>query len=381
MGSRREVKGWLTASQYLIIAGCWLLFGLFNASRLRVVVPDITWEFALLYGLPDGLLWAALTPIPVALARRFPLPAPRTWRNMAIHLVAGVVVAVAHTQIDALLGSLREIFVTGEWIFGHLARKLLVNAFHLNFLIYMLIAGIAMYFGRLRSLRAGERRAARLHNQLIEARLAALRAQTRPHFLFNTLHTVGALIERDAVTGRRILRQLGELLRASLATDGEREIPLAREIELTRAYLGIEQARLGDRLSVVIDVEDDALDSRIPALLLQPLVENSIRHGIARLTGPGSVTITGRRHGDRLVVRIRDSGPGDTGASPGTGIGLASVRERLRAHYGDSDGDGDNFDLEIERTAGFTVTLSIPHRPAGANADADAESSPERRAS
>lgn len=346
-------------ARYLAIMACWLLLGLFSASRLRIIVPDMTWGRALLYGLPDGLLWAILTPVPVAIARHFPLPAPRALRNAAVHLVVGACVAVVHTQLDALQNAVREFLISGESHLGHLSRKLLLNAFHMNLLIYLLIAGVAMYAGRLRSLREGERRAARLRNQLTEARLAALRAQTRPHFLFNTLHTVGALIDDDATAGRRVLRRLGDLLRASLSTDGEQEIPLHRELELTRAYLEIEQARLGERLSVEIDVDDEAADCSIPALLLQPLVENAIRHGVSRSSEPGWVRVVASCVGAHLRISVRDSGSDAPGPSPGAGIGLASVRERLQAHY------GDDHSVEITSSPAFTVTISIPFRTIG----------------
>lgn len=361
--------------RYLIITGCWLLWGLFNVSRLHIAAPGITWGEALLYGLPDGLLWALLTPIPVALARRFPLPAPQVLRNVSIHLIAGSAVAVAHSQLDALLSALYGFLATGDANLSFLARKILVYGFHLNLVIYLVIAGVAMYLGRLRNLREREQQAARLRTQLSEARLTALRAQIRPHFLFNALHTVGALIEGDRAASRRVLRQLGDLLRASLSIDGDHQIPLRREIALCRDYLEIEKARFGDRLSVSIDLDKGAADCAIPTLLLQPLVENAVRHGIERLTAPGTVRVVVRRNGERVEVTVKDTGPGPAGTLHGTGIGLASVRERLQEHY------GDDHSCEIESSSGFSVKLNIPYRAVSTISVAPTTAVAERQAS
>lgn len=344
----------LTREHWLLIVAGWLLLSLFSAWRLRAVMHDLDWATALLYGLPDGLIWAVLTPFAVILARRYPLPTPRPWRSALGHLVGGSLVAVAHTQLDALVNAVREYWTTGDSLLGLLSAKLLIYGFHFNLLIYALIAGAAMYLARVQRLREEERRADRLRIELAEARLAALRAQIRPHFLFNALHTVGSLIERDPASGRRILRQLGDLLRSSLSVDEGEEIPLRQELELTRAYLDIEQVRFADRLTVRIEAEEDLLDFEIPMFLLQPLVDNAIRHGISRSAEPGEVHIRVRRLGARLEIRVRDTGPGAEGSKPGAGIGLASVRERLRAKYGEDHG------LEIESEPGFAVTLNMP---------------------
>ncbi len=354
-GGRDRRSFWLTAA---IVTALWLVWGLFNATRLRLIVPDFTWRQALLYGVPDGLWWAVLTPIPVLLARRFPLPSPTPWRNVTVHLVAGSAVAVLHSQLDAALNSLREWMVTGDPIFGHLSAKLLTYAFHTNLVVYLGIAGIAMYLARLESLRQRERQAAELRAQLTEARLAALQAQIRPHFLFNALHTVGALTESDPVTGRRVLRQLGELLRASLSAEGEQLIPLRREVELSRAYLDIQAARFGDRLEVSTEIDERALEASFPALLLQPLIENAIRHGIGRSATPGYVKIEATRRDERLVVVVRNSLPAAAPEDGGTGIGLASVRERLRALYADDQR------LEIGLGDDFAVSVEIPYSKA-----------------
>ena len=350
------MNGRRTATRYLVLTGLWLLWGLFNASRMRAVVPEITWSQALLYGVPDGLLWALLTPIPVAVARRFPLPSDRPVRNTAVHLVVGSIVAVLHTQLDVLQNALRLLLTDGEPILRNLSLNLLAYAFHLNLLVYLFIAGVAMYLGRLASEREGERRAARLRERLAEARLEALRAQIRPHFLFNALHTVGAVVERDPVAGRRVLRQLGELLRASLSPRGDHEIPLRREIELTRSYLEIERTRFGDRLSLELEVDERAAECGFPALLLQPLAENAVRHGIARSAAPGHVRVEARRVDGQVEVTVCNSVPHSATPTEGNGIGLAGVRERLRTHYGDAA------TLLLAPGSEFVVTLRVPYR-------------------
>ncbi|MEM7787674.1 MAG: histidine kinase [Bacteroidota bacterium] len=214
------------------------------------------------------------------------------------------------------------------------------------FFSFIVVAWSALYFGVSTDLaaRAERERAARTEALLSEARLQALRYQLNPHFLFNALNALSTLVvdgERDRA--ERMVSRLSDFLRLTLARGGAAEVPLSEEVEFARRYLDVEGVRFGDRLRVAIDVEADALAAYVPPLLLQPLVENAVRHGVLPLEGGGSVHVGGRRLGaDRLVLQVADDGPGlpptsDSDApDSGTGhVGLANVRARLAAAYGD----------------------------------------------
>jgi len=181
-----------------------------------------------------------------------------------------------------------------------------------------------------------------LQAQLTQARLDALRRQLDPHFLFNTLNAVSALVERDPRGVRRMLSQLSELLRYNFDGPDEAEITLGSELELLDRYVDIMQIRFMGRLDVEARVNEDLKDAMVPALILQPLVENSIRHGVEQVSGSGEIIIEAELHGDALVIRVRDNGPGpanlalaqDSGSGTRGGVGLRNVRDRLVQLYG-----------------------------------------------
>jgi LytS/YehU family sensor histidine kinase len=183
----------------------------------------------------------------------------------------------------------------------------------------------------------------------------ALRAQINPHFLFNALHSVGALVTSDPVRADEALVRLGDLLRYALGT--EAEVPFAHEWRFTEDYLAFEQLRLGDRLRVEVNADAAAMAVMVPPLILQPLVENAVRHGIAERPQGGRIDVSALVHDSRLMLRVTDDGNGDSGVA-GDGLGLSSVRRRLAALY------GSRASLNVDRTEGFTVTIGLPFEPA-----------------
>jgi signal transduction histidine kinase len=230
---------------------------------------------------------------------------------------------------------------------------------------WQLIAGAAIvafahafFYYRESQLRALE--TAQLETRLIDAQLQALQSQLHPHFLFNTLHAISALMHRDVQAADRMLVQLSDLLRMTLDTVSHPEIRLNEEMDFLSKYLQIEQVRLGDRLTVQFDVYEDVLDAVVPALILQPLVENAIKHGIAPHVRPGRVTVAARRDGDMLVMTVSDTGPGpgERGiAALSTGIGVSNTRARLQHQF------GARFRFEFQRHRDdFTVLVGIPFR-------------------
>jgi LytS/YehU family sensor histidine kinase len=222
--------------------------------------------------------------------------------------------------------------------------------------LYLVVAGLSYAIRAHRRIRAEERAAAEARLLAQQAQLVALRAQVNPHFLFNALHSVGALVASDPVRADKALECLGDLLRYALGT--ENEVLLAQEWRFVEDYVAFEQLRLGDRLKVHIDVDPGALSAPVPPLIFQPLVENAIRHGIADRTEGGRISLGARVDGGRLILRVSDDGTGKTGGAA-DGLGLGSVRRRLAAVYGGSAA------LHIDRQApGFAVTIELPVKSA-----------------
>jgi LytS/YehU family sensor histidine kinase len=227
------------------------------------------------------------------------------------------------------------------------------------FIVYAAIVGAAHLLDYYQKFRERELLASQLGVRLAEARLLVLRMQLHPHFLFNTLNAISALMHSDIGLADRMLARLAELLRATLADPGSQEVILRRELAFLTPYLEIEQARMGNRLTVTVDVPADLHAARLPYLVLQPLVENAIRHGIAPRPGPGRLAVRGRRRGGRLELEVADDGPGLPPAEAfSEGIGLSNTRARLRGLYGDDQ----SLTLRPGPDGGLTVTVSLPYR-------------------
>jgi two-component system, LytTR family, sensor kinase len=241
-----------------------------------------------------------------------------------------------------------------------LQRLFLWNLVEDIFAIYLpivVIAHAALYY---RQFREKELRAAQLQRQLSDAKLLALKNQLQPHFLFNTLHSISSLMLTDVGAADTMIARLSDLLRMSLQSDGQHLTSLKRELEFTQAYLDIEKIRFGQRLAVNFEIAPETLDITVPHLLLQPLVENSIKHGIARSTAGGEVTVVAVLSGDRLSLSIKDRVPDRADAlrstAPGIGIGLKGTRERLRTLYGDEQ----RFETRAFAGGEFEVQILLP---------------------
>jgi LytS/YehU family sensor histidine kinase len=235
-----------------------------------------------------------------------------------------------------------------------------------DFLVFIavLAGGVARdYFLRYQSRREQtillQAQAAQLQAQLADARLAALRTQLNPHFLFNTLHAVSALVERDPRGVRRMIARLSELLRTTLDGADEQVVPLGQELTFTHRYLEIMQIRFQGRLSIQSQVEPSALDALVPNLILQPLVENAIKHGVSKIDEEGRIEIHARREGERLVLCVRDNGPrvAENGLT-GEGVGLRNTRERLEQLYGADQ----SLTLRAAEGGGVIAEVIIPFR-------------------
>jgi two-component system, LytTR family, sensor kinase len=320
--------------KWVVYVAGWTLVGLFFGSQALIYAvysPNQPWQAQLLRALADWYTWALLAPLIVALGRRFPISARHRARSIATLAVAGVGLTVAKILLrfgeGRLVAALDSVPL----------RLMLLGQFHLNYATFWAILGISAAFDYYRKFRERELRASQLETRLAQAQLEVLRIQLQPHFLFNTLHTISALMqEGDIEAADRMIARLGELLR--LVTDHvhEQEVPLRQEMEIVERYLEIQQIRFSERLRVHLDVAPDVLDVRFPQMLLQPIVENAIRHGVGPRAGGGTLWISAKREGEHVRVVVEDDGVGlrATETGRGNGVGLANTRARLEQMYG-----------------------------------------------
>lgn len=294
-----------------------------------------------------------------AVGRRYPLERGRISRGLLVHVPLCAVVVLAQILI---VTSIARAFGLAEPM--PLASTLSVGLRGYGDLFTVIFWGIVVAHGALRwnaAYREQQRRTAQLDLDLAEAQLRALQAQLRPHFLFNALNSVVTMIDRDPAVAQRMVIQLSDLLRATLKAGERQEIALQQEIELTRLYLAIEQVRFSDRLHVDWQIAE-GLTGNVPALALQPIVENAIVHGVARRREPGWVTIRIRKQNGALEMQVRDDGPGlpsqRDGAREGDGgVGLSNLRARLERLYGSAA----SLELAPAAGGGTEVTLRVPH--------------------
>ncbi len=349
MGSRpRKSTAWAP------ILGIWSAVGLFLTlvyARLYRSVPLTVGE-AILRGFGDAYLWAAVTAVAVVLTRRFPIGQGPRGRTLLVHLAAGV-----------LLPSIRLALYAEAWVvageFGLHARRGVFHPFYFaeNWVVYLTMLGVvhAVYYSQ--RFRDREVAAHRLEAELSSAQLHILKAQLHPHFLFNTLNAISSLMYSDVRAADRMLAQLAELLRHSLSAFHAQKVTLRRELDFLLPYLQIEQARLGDRLQLEMEVAPGLELALVPHLILQPLAENAVRHGIATRPAGGCLQVRVEARGERLCLEVADDGPGSGQPSPpaGQGVGLSNTRARLASLY------GEDHELRIEDgPEGFTVYVELP---------------------
>ncbi len=341
-----------------MVVVAWLAWGVINSARLHAIL-EIDWPTAFWYGLPDALIWAGLTPVVVQLTRYSARSGRRFRHSLPFHVAASVLLALAHSVLDTSLNAVRGLLTGESPPIAGLLKTILTHAFHLNVLLYFLVAGFTYYLLSLRRLARRERHAAELRAELTQAQLLRLQSQLRPHFLFNALHTISAHMVSDPALGQRLVSRLGDLLRMSLNTGDRQTVPLAEELQFVEAYLDVERVRFGDKLTVVTEVDDSLLAFQVPALLLQPLVENAVHHGVSLNPDGGCVTIRATREDAALRLTVCDDGPGlavSTAPEEHTGLGLANARARLDALYG----DGCGLTIEPREPRGVVVTVRLP---------------------
>jgi len=308
--------------------------------------------------LADFYLWGMLSPLIFLLARRFELRQDIP-RNLLIHLAASFVLSTfvlsAASPLVWYLGYINQARYPTLAILWR-SNALSPYYFHQGLTIYWttLVVAHALYYYR--GLRQKEAQTAKLTAALAQAQLQALKMQIHPHFLFNTLNSIAALLHKDVEAADQMIARLGDFLRLTLKSSDAQIVDFEQELEFLKCYLDIEHIRFQDRLTVELDIDPDALTAMVPNLILQPIVENAVRHGVARQTDPGHIIIRARRRGDRLIMTVEDNGPGLKANSNGSGIGLSNTRARLEQFY------GNDFSFQIANSAqrGAGVTLDVP---------------------
>jgi two-component system, LytTR family, sensor kinase len=332
---------WL-GSWVLFWVGLGLIDGVQVYAGLNLEGRDVDWGQALRRGIESNLLWALVGLGVLWFARRCPFQRGHLSRSLGCHAVGCVITFVVYSVIySAWLHGQLSLKDGSVFQFLEALRKMLV-LYPLNHAVMyaLIVLGYHAWLYN-RHLRERDRLEAELEAQLTRARLDALRMQVNPHFLFNSLNTIAALVHEQPDAADRMITRLGELLRASLDNTEDHEISLQRELSMVERYLEIERARFGDRLHVEFRTEDGVGDALVPALVLQPLVENAVRHGVEAREAGARILVIAERAGPELQLTVRDNGPGLTDAAPASrrnGIGLSNTRARLAHLYGAQSG-------------------------------------------
>jgi len=346
------VRGPIPWARWWLLAGAvWTLNGLLSAlarasmtgrAPTGLTFPEVV----------SSALWIPVTVFAFWLARRFPLER-RTWRRtVPLALAAAALVIIARALFVLATNGMMHWYPVVPPL-----SQLLATSVANNLLLFLLVLGAGHALSYARAVRERE-------ELLAQAELQYLKAQLHPHFLFNTLNTISAYVRSEPDTAVQVIARLGTLLRHALQRVGTHEVTLEEELAILSAYVEIEQLRFGERLRVTWQIDPTTLVAAVPHLLLQPLVENAIRHGLTMRSAPGTLNIRAERNGERLRLIVGDDGVGLRAVPPepstvSTGVGLTNVRQRLRQLYGDAQ----QLQLRERAPHGVEVTVSLPFRP------------------
>ena len=348
--------------------GFWSIIGLSFAIQLYLTRSElglpVTWRYAIGRNLVDWYVFALLSVPTLWLARRVPIERADWGRRVTIHAAASAVFSLGWMALRALVGRALQITEGGRVVtFTEAFTYALVATFFFNVAVYCVVAGYGHTVNYYRKFQERELRASELETRLAQARLQALQMQLNPHFLFNTLHAISSLMHKNVDAADRMLTRLSDLLRHALESTDTQVVPLREELDFLRRYLEIEQTRFGPRLAVRFDIAPESLEAEVPNLVLQPLVENAIRHGIEPLAAAGQIELYARREAGMLLLQVQDNGKGlPPGAPLDEGVGLANTRARLHQLYG----SGHRLEAANRPEGGFAVRVAIPWRTAAA---------------
>ena len=357
---RRTALQWLFPSAICVILG--VVFSTQDYFLQARKGEPVTWSEAFTDLLPFWFFWALLSPLISRLARQYRSERRRWLHTLFVHLFASVTLASIYPILYILVWITGPNSTTAPLVLERLHFFFFINTHVFGIIIYWVILTIILALNYYQQYQEEMLQASRLRTQLAEAELQALKMQLHPHFLFNALHSVTALVlkndNREAV---RMISRLSELLRLAIRDTKTQLVPLRQELEFTERYLEIEQIRFQDRLTVRMNVDPQVLDAEVPNLILQPLVENAVRHAITLHSSASQIEIAATRQNGKLHLEVSDDGPGlpeDWDEAQSEGVGLNNTRARLEQLYGDDY----HFDISNGREKGAVVTLTIPFR-------------------
>ena len=351
-----------TLSKWALIFACWTFLALLFSGPLMIqavrenraaagwnsVVGELTFSY----------IWLALTPLAIWLSKSFRIEGGQRFKRLTIHFLASVVFMLLQVLLFTVIS------IPFGW-YPHLTPfwnryfLLILSFTPTNVMFYWGVIVIEHALDYYQKLQERELRASQLEAQLAQSQLEVLKMQLHPHFLFNTLNAISALIRESPDEADEMVTRLGDLLRMTLETAGLQEVPFKKELEFLKHYLDIEQTRFQDRLKVEMAIEPEALEGLVPSMILQPLVENSVRHGVAPRPEGGCIKIKAWRDNSLLRLEVEDDGPGLCNDMPlKERVGLTNTRARVSNLYGDEHG------LRLRHAAGggLVVSLSIPFR-------------------
>ena len=360
----RLMNRWLFRA--LLAAAGWTAVGVIFALP---TLGTSRWDQELRIYLAQWWTWGLLTPVIMAVDRRLPFSGKELGRRVAMHLGLSLIFTEVYFY---LFTAMRAAFGVTPWSSLRIAN--LTSASVLGWqiwcwLVYWIIAGALQAYGYYERYMSSELRLERLEHSFAEARLNSLRMQLDPHFLFNALNTISSHVERDPKLTRRMIEHLGDLLRLSLESRDKQEVPLAEELSFLEHYLAIQKIRFGAHLKVKMQVDPEVRFAAVPALVIQPLVENAIRHGISRRAAGGTVTVQAASVGGRLALRVLDDGVGlPQGWTMGSsaGLGLSITRERIAGLHPNGES---RFELRNRAEGGAEVEILLPLRLVGEEED------------
>lgn len=346
---------------WLIYCGVWMFLGIYMATMDALMYPKVAfWSHLLPMNLLQNMTWAIAGLGVLALARRWPLERSmlEDWKSWTIQLFGSVMIAIVGLWAIWLIslafaGSAQSSMSLRDPVWSFF--KFFSEYFHINLLLMWAVLGAFHGVRILERYRKREIEAAQLESQLSAARTQALQMQLQPHFLFNTLNSIAALIHSEPDAADRMVSRLADLLRMTLDSGTNQEISLRQEMAYTDAYLGIEKIRFRDRLNVIKDISPECLEAMVPSFILQPLVENAIKHGVADMAKPSHIEIRARHEQDSLILVVIDNGRGVNGQAK-NGIGTQNTAARLQLMYKEHQA----FTLESVPDGGTQARVQIP---------------------
>jgi two-component system, LytTR family, sensor kinase len=345
----------------LIIFSVWTVAGLLYSAQsyfYRVEIgQDVNWLDILIIDMPNFILWFFLMPITVFLSRQFPFSKERWALPGTVHLSAAILVSIIHSTSYVVY----RLWIK-DGVQGITGSRIYINVFSTfdySMLVYFIMLFVIQVMIYNKKLKDEHARSMQLQSDLVQSQLDVLKAQLQPHFLFNTLNSISVLTRENPKLADKTIHLLSDLLRYSLKHARQQFVTLEAEISFIKDYLAIEKIRFGNRLKIEIDVSPETLSINIPSLLLQPLVENAIKHGVAKKRGDGLIQIIAKKKSNYLTLQILDNGQGEgqqAHSENNLGLGLTNMQKRLDSLYGADY----NFRLENEQDKGTRVLIEIP---------------------